>query len=144
MCGWLEGQAKTFRGPGCTPRLAGGGRLAGRLQELVAEMPELESIIGAAPSAQAARPATVAGHVYLVRSGEHYKIGATTDPLRREGELQIAVPGGVTPVHSLATDDPFGIEAYWHRRFANKRANGEWFLLDQDDVAAFRSRGKSM
>ena len=73
-----------------------------------------------------------------------HKIGATTNILRREGELQLHVPGGIEPIHYLETDDPFGIEAYWHRRFEDRRENGEWFRLTSDDVAAFVSRGRSM
>jgi hypothetical protein len=80
------------------------------------------------------------GYVYLLKHGSRreYKIGETNNPLRREGEVGVELPEKLQPIHAIKTDDPSGVEAYWHRRFAEKRLNSEWFALTAQDVRAFK------
>lgn len=78
------------------------------------------------------------GEVYLFKSGRYYKIGKTNDTVRRGAELRIQLPEKMDLIHSIKTDDPSGVEAYWHRRFEAKRMNGEWFDLSAADIKAFK------
>ncbi len=101
-------------------------------QVVVAEQPQDTEVFSS--------PSPTVGYVYLLKHGSRreYKIGRTNNPLRRAGELGIQLPEKLQPVHYIETDDPAGIEAYWHTRFASKRKEGEWFELTAEDVRAFK------
>jgi len=80
------------------------------------------------------------GFVYLMKSGKHFKIGRSNCAERREFELRILLPEKLELIHKIKTDDPNGIEKYWHDRFKAKRKGGEWFELSADDINAFKRR----
>ena len=103
--------------------------------ELLANLPLPPVSASTKPTAKLAN-----GWVYILKSGPHYKIGRSDTVERRIKEISIALPESVQLIHAIETDDPPGIESYWHRRFADRRANGEWFKLDANDLRAFKRR----
>lgn len=134
-------------------RLGSKAELARRLMEHVqgdpafagvAELCEPIAVAGDTPPDDEDLDHPVAGQVYLMKSGAYYKLGRSNAAGRRAYELAIQLPEKLEVVHVIDTDDAVGIERYWHQRFADRRANGEWFALTAADVAAFRRRKKFM
>lgn len=117
-----------------------------RLRAFVMERSEFQDVAAMLPAsaAQHEEPSSKSspwtGSVYLLKAGRHYKIGRSNASGRRERELAIQLPERAAIIHEIKTDDPPGIEKYWHSRFSEKRMNGEWFNLSQEDVTAFRRR----
>ena len=97
---------------------------------------------GSADSSDTRRPRVATGYVYLIKAGRFYKLGRSNAIGRRERELAIQLPEKARRVHVIETDDPVGIERYWHQRFADRRVrpDAEWFDLTSDHVAAFKRR----
>lgn len=116
--------------------------LVAALTKWVRENDEFTDLIALLPESKdddASTPSTE-GYVYLLKSGNHYKVGRSEQLERRVKQVSVALPEQVTLEHAIRTDDPPGIEAYWHRRFAARRAKGEWFKLTVADVRAFKRR----
>jgi hypothetical protein len=83
---------------------------------------------------------SIEGFVYMERLGKHYKIGYTTAVPQRHRAISMELPEKPSVVHYIRTDDPKGIERYWHDRFAAYRTNGEWFTLTPREVRIFKRR----
>lgn len=92
------------------------------------------------PSKSGTEKDLVVGYVYLIKFGDFFKIGRSNDFDRRLREIKTKLPEEGDLIHVIETDDPEGIEAYWHNRFSEKRARGEWFKLLTPDVKAFKKR----
>jgi Meiotically up-regulated gene 113 len=131
-------------------RLGNKAQFISKLAAYCADKPEhadmvalLESLIETSPSAgtdSAESTGTVRhGFVYLLkgRPGQ-YKIGHTDAPGRRQFELSAGASTELDLVHKIETDDPKGVETYWHTRFAAQCTHREWFKLSATDVKAFK------
>jgi hypothetical protein len=82
------------------------------------------------------------GYLALMKVGreKRYKIGKANVVEQRARQVGVNLPEDLELVHAISTDDAYGIEAYWHKRFAEKRRGGEWFELTGDDVRVFKRR----
>ncbi len=87
---------------------------------------------------------TTDGYVYmgLLKLGreKRYKIGKAVLVERRTDQISLQLPEDLELVHAIRTDDAYGIESYWHARFASKCTKGEWFILSREDIQAFKKR----
>jgi Meiotically up-regulated gene 113 len=107
-----------------------------------------QSILSAAPDDQPVDADSdddrVTGYVYLalMRVGreKRFKIGKANLVEQRTRQVAVKLPEDLELIHAISTDDAYGIEAYWHKRFAEKRRGGEWFELTADDVRVFKRR----
>ena len=73
------------------------------------------------------------GFVYVMKSAGLYKIGYSTSPKRRHSGIshQSAAPVELVGV----IEGTRAHEREWHFHFRDKRKHGEWFALEDADVA---------
>lgn len=78
------------------------------------------------------------GIVYLIRCGEAFKIGFTTESVqKRMSSLQTGNGFKLEEVCCFKTDFGQKLETTVHKHFASKRIRGEWFSLEEKDVEGF-------
>ena len=76
-----------------------------------------------------------AGFVYLMQWEDKYKIGKAVDVERRQKRLARELDRDITVLHRIFSTDYTRAESDLHRKYADKSLHGEWFALDDDDVA---------
>jgi hypothetical protein len=76
------------------------------------------------------------GTVYLIKSRNLYKIGATDhrSAATRLAALSVGSPTALRLIHEIPNETPYALERLLHQRFEDKRVRGEWFRLCPADV----------
>lgn len=65
---------------------------------------------------------------------DYYKIGITYDIEARIKQLSTASPFGIEVIKLIHNDKVSKIEKELHNTYSNKRLNGEWFKLTNDEL----------
>lgn len=86
----------------------------------------------------------IAGYIYLLKGDQYYKIGVTLDMDNRLGQISPQLPFPIKIIFSAKVLDRYGIEKFLHSYFDEKRTNGEWFRLDNEDVQFIRKTVKEL
>ncbi len=79
------------------------------------------------------------GYLYLLKCGEFYKIGFSETPRKRVHSFRTGSPHPILLIHTLKTPHYKTVEKVLHRHFSEKRHQGEWFRLTDEDVAYIKS-----
>lgn len=79
-------------------------------------------------------------YVYIITSDEFkqdgiYKIGITNNIERRLADMQTGCPFILYALRVFGTKNPLAVEVMLHSFFDKKRLRGEWFKLDDLDIA---------
>jgi hypothetical protein len=79
------------------------------------------------------------GYVYFLKSEHGWKIGQTNSLQRRFKEIKTLLPFELNLEYTIKTSDYVELEKKLHNFFKDKRINGEWFLLNDDDIKSLYS-----
>lgn len=80
-------------------------------------------------------------YVYCIRDitlTGYYKIGHTNQPTARMHRFEVKLPINTHIVHIIHCSDRIAMERHLHHVFADNRRRGEWFDLDDQDIALIK------
>jgi hypothetical protein len=79
------------------------------------------------------------GTIYVLRSGDYFKIGRSLNWETRRTKYITENPNEVEIVYVTSVHDYVEAEKILHDSFAHKRHRGEWFSLDGKDIEHIKS-----
>lgn len=86
----------------------------------------------------------IEGFVYLIKSPYGYKIGKSVNMKQRVQLFSVKLPFPIEVIHYAKFDDYTVAESTLHRKFQDKRLEGEWFDLAPEDIEYIKSQGHAM
>lgn len=84
----------------------------------------------------------IMGTVYLLNAWgtDNYKIGVTKRDIdKRIKQLQTGCPDEIVLVKKFDCEYYRKVEGWLHRQHGSKRIEGEWFILEDDDIKNFET-----
>lgn len=81
----------------------------------------------------------ISGYIYFLGGDGYVKIGKAKKLYSRIASLELLFPFEVKLLHTIKSNDINKDEVTFHKMFSTKRTNGEWFKLDEDDVAKIKT-----
>lgn len=74
--------------------------------------------------------------VYVIKSGDYYKIGYTNNLIRRIDGIKTGNPlgGEIKVIFWILTSEAKKLESFLHDKYQYKRHFREWFKLEEDDL----------
>lgn len=73
-------------------------------------------------------------YIYIIRCQQFYKIGIANDVKSRLAQLSTGNPFPLEVLAVYGFENAESVERALHQRFANTRARGEWFDLNDGDL----------
>jgi len=100
------------------------------------DWPGWERYVGKRPEYSEEASLNCAGYIYVVRASTgEYKIGRSGDVSARLQSLITSAPCALELVHKIPADDCRSAEKMLHAKYFEKKLRGEWYRLDQADLA---------
>lgn len=73
-------------------------------------------------------------YILKIKKTDRYKIGISCNVNSRVSSINTSSPFNVEFVHSKESDIAYKLEKYLHKEFDDKRLDGEWFKLNNEDL----------
>ena len=80
------------------------------------------------------------GHIYVVHTNGYHKIGRSSNVKERINGLRATVPTPLELICTIPSTDTYTDEKNLHERFDDKRTQGEWFELTEEDIEWLRQQ----